>query len=604
MTDAVDGGAFGGDGDVGPKVLRGVSASPGLAVGRAFVIDRRRIKTPKRHIGDDEVSQEINRFDAALAASGEQLDRVKKKLAEKEGDDHFLILEAHQLILHDEHLVEPTRRRIREERINAEWALRKTVEEIKHVFDAIEEDYFRERRSDVDFVGDRILRNLLGVDAAPALPPAGAIVVAHDLSPADTAHLHRAACGAFCTDVGGKTSHSAILARAFEIPSVVGLDHITDLVGNGDLIIVDGLKGEVIIRPTTEQCNEYKQRARSHVAFMRELMANRDLPAETQDGARVRLYANVEIVEEVPTSLEHGAEGIGLYRTEFLYLDRTDLPKEEEHFMHARGVLRRLYPYPATFRTFDLGGDKAAPFPGLGPEENPALGLRSIRLCLKERPLFKAQLRGLLRASVHGRMRIMFPMISGVGELREARAVVDEAKAELEKEGLPFDPKVPIGIMVEMPSAVMVADLLARECDFMSIGTNDLIQYALAIDRVNEHVGYLYHPLHPAILRMIRYVVDAAHAAGVRVGICGEMAGEPMFALILLGLGVDEMSMNSTSIPVVKSVLRGARLAAARELAEHALALPTADEIEALVHEHMAERYPTDLLRAAGDALA
>jgi phosphotransferase system enzyme I (PtsI) len=587
-----------------PLLLHGTAASPGLCVGRAFVIDRRRIKTPKRHIGDEEVQSEINRFDAALAESSDQLDRVKKKLQEKEGEDHFLILDAHQLILHDEHLVEPTRRRIREEHINAEWALRKTVEEIKSVFDAIEEDYFRERRSDVDFVGDRILRNLLGVDTAPALPPAGAIVVAHDLSPADTAHLHRAACGAFCTDVGGKTSHSAILARAFEIPSVVGLERITEYVGNGDLLIVDGLRGEVIVRPTKEQCDDYQQRARSHIAFMRELLANRDAPAETQDGARVRLFANVEIVEEVPTALDHGAEGIGLYRTEFLYIDRPDLPLEDEHFMHARGVLRRLYPYPCTFRTFDLGGDKAAPFPGLQPEENPALGLRSIRLALKERTLFKAQLRGLLRASVHGRMRIMFPMISGVGELRDARAVLDEAKAELEKEGTPFDPKVPIGIMVEMPSAVMVADLLARECDFLSIGTNDLIQYSLAIDRVNEHVGYLYHPLHPAILRMIRYVVDAGHAAGVRVGLCGEMAGEPLFALVLLGLGLDELSMNSTSIPVVKSVLRGAKLAAAKELAEHALSLPTAGDIESLVHDHMVTRYPADLLRAAGDMLA
>ncbi|HEY7954617.1 MAG TPA: phosphoenolpyruvate--protein phosphotransferase [Polyangia bacterium] len=604
MVDGRTGEGGGPKEDGGPEIVSGVAASPGLAVGRAFVIDRRRIKTPKRHIEDEEVESEIARFEAALQASGEQLERIKRRLQAKEGEEHFLILDAHQLILRDEHMVDPTKRRIREEKINAEWALRKTVEEIKLVFDAIEEDYFRERRSDVDFVGDRILRNLLGVDIAPVLPPAGAIIVAHDLSPADTASLHRAACGAFATDVGGKTSHSAILARAFEIPSVVGLDRITDLVGNGDLVIVDGIRGQVIIRPTPELCEEYRARARGHVAFMRELLVNRDQPAETQDGARVRLYANVEIVEEVPTAMEHGAEGIGLYRTEFLYLDRPDLPSENEHFMHARGVLRRLHPYAATFRTFDLGGDKAAPFPGLQPEENPALGLRSIRLCLRERGLFKAQLRGLLRASVHGRMRIMFPMISGVTELRAAKAVLDEARGELEREGAPFDPKVPIGIMVEMPSAVMVADQLARECDFLSIGTNDLIQYALAIDRVNEHVGYLYEPLHPAILRMIRYVVDAGHAAGVRVGLCGEMAGEPMYAIILLGLGVDEMSMNSTSIPVVKSVLRGARLGSARELTEHALSLPTAADIEALVHEHMVARYPQELLRAAGDITA
>ena len=599
-----DSSVTGGQGSAGlPTLLRGVGASPGLAVGPAFIVDRRRVKTPKRHIAEDEVAAEIARFDAALGSSHEQLERVKKKLSEREGEDHFHIIEAHQLILHDEHMVDPTRKRIREEKVNAEWALRRTVEEIKTVFDAIEEDYFRERRSDIDFVGDRILRNLLGVDAGPAMPPPGAVIIAHDLSPADTAHLHRASCVAFCTDVGGKTSHSAILARAFEIPSVVALENVTEHVGNGDYVIVDGLRGEIIVRPSEEQIAEYRVRAQRHQTFVHELLKNRDLPAETTDGARVRLYANVELTEEVPSALEHGAEGIGLYRTEFLFLDRTDLPKEEEHYLHARGVLKRLHPFPGTFRTFDLGGDKVVPFAALGDEANPALGLRSIRLCLRERKLFKAQLRGLLRASVHGRMRIMFPMISGVGELREAKEVLEEAKAELTREGTPFDGKMPIGIMVEMPAAVMVADLLAKECDFLSVGTNDLIQYALAIDRVNEHVGYLYHPLHPAILRMVRYVVDAGHAAGVRVGMCGEMAGEPMFALVLMGLGLDELSMNSTAIPVVKSVLRGTTLTAAKELAEQALAMATAQEIEALVQATMSQRYPEELLKAAGEML-
>jgi phosphotransferase system enzyme I (PtsI) len=596
--------ATGGQGSAGlTTLLRGVGASPGLAVGPAFIVDRRRVKTPKRHIADDEVPAEMARFDAALGASNEQLERVKKKLSEREGEDHFHIIEAHQLILHDEHLVDPTRKRIKEEKVNAEWALRRTVEEIKTVFDAIEEDYFRERRSDIDFVGDRILRNLLGVDAGPAMPPPGAVIIAHDLSPADTAHLHRASCIAFCTDVGGKTSHSAILARAFEIPSVVGLENVTEHVGNGDYVIVDGLRGEVIVRPSQQQVDEYRVRQTRHQTFVHELLKNRDLPAETTDGARVRLYANVELTEEVPSALEHGAEGIGLYRTEFLFLDRTDLPKEEEHYLHARGVLKRLHPFPGTFRTFDLGGDKVVPFAALGDEANPALGLRSIRLCLRERKLFKSQLRGLLRASVHGRMRIMFPMISGVGELREAKDVLEEAKAELVREGTPFDPKLPVGIMVEMPSAVMVADLLAKECDFLSVGTNDLIQYALAIDRVNEHVGYLYHPLHPAILRMVRYVVDAGHAAGVRVGMCGEMAGEPMFGLILLGLGLDELSMNSTAIPVVKSVLRGTTLQQAKELAEQALSMATAQEIENLVQETMSKSYPEELLKAAGEMI-
>lgn len=586
-----------------PLTMRGLAASQGVAVGQAFIVDRRKVKTPKRHIEEAEVQSEIARFEAALDKSEAQLERVKKKLAEREGEDHFQILEAHQLILRDEHLVDPTRRRIKDERVNAEWALRRTVEEIKAIFDAIEDGYFRERRSDVDFVGERILRNLLGVDPTPTTPPPGAIVVAHDLSPADTAHLHRASCAAFLTDVGGKTSHSAILARAFEIPSVVGLEKITEEVGSGDWLIVDGMRGEVIIRPTQEQMVDYRERAERHHAYVKGLLENKDEPAVTPEGARLRLYANIELTEEVSGALDHGAEGIGLYRTEFLYLDRTDLPSEEEHFIHARGVLRRLHPRPATFRTFDLGGDKVAPFLAI-EEENPALGLRSIRLCLRERPLFKTQLRGLLRASSHGKMRIMFPMISGVDELRQARAVLEEARAELIAEHVPIGADLELGVMVEMPSAVMVADQLAREVQFLSIGTNDLIQYALAIDRVNEHVGYLYHPLHPAILRMVNMVVQAGHAAGIRVGMCGEMAGEPMFAAVLLGLGLDELSMNSASIPVVKSVLRGAHLEDARALAKAALELPTAADVEALVGRKMREWFPNELFHEIDDTTA
>ena len=581
-----------------PHVIRGIAASPGLAVGPAFIIDRRQVKTPKRTIGEADVDAELARFDAALEVSDAQLERVKAKLAEREGEDLFQIIEAYQLILKDEHLVEPTRRRVREERINAEWALRSTVEEIKAIFDAIEEGYFRERRSDIDFVGERILRNLLGVDPAPSTPPPGAIVVAHDLSPADTADLHRTECAAFVTDVGGRTSHSAILARAFELPAVVGTEAMTETVVNGDWLIVDGFRGEVIIRPTLEQMDDYRERAAKHVAHLQALLANRDQLAQTKEGARVRLYANLELVDEVAGAVDHGAEGVGLFRTEYLFLGRNDLPSEEEHFQNAIRVLRRLYPMPATFRTFDLGGDKVAPFLKV-EEENPALGLRSIRLCLRERGLFKTQLRGLLRASAYGKMRVMFPMISGVDELRQARAVLEEARAELKIERVAMDEMLEIGVMVEMPSAVMVADQLAREVSFLSIGTNDLIQYALAIDRVNEHVGYLYHPLHPAILRMVDRVVKAGHAAGIRVGMCGEMAGDPLFSAVLLGLGLDELSMNAAAIPAVKSILRGAQLDECRKLAATALDLPTAADVEALVEAKMHEWFPDEPFHGA-----
>jgi phosphotransferase system enzyme I (PtsI) len=587
---------------VADQFLSGIPTSPGIAIGRAFLVDRRRLKTPKRHISEEDVGVELARLDAAIAISDEQLERVKRKLREREGEDHFRILEAHQLILHDEHLVDPTRKRIREEQVNAEWALRKTVEEIKSVFSAIGEDYFRERRSDVDFVGDRILRNLMGEndDAVGPVPP-DAIIVAHDLSPSDTAQLHRASCAAFVTDAGGKTSHSAILARAFQIPAVAGVERASEVIANGDLVIVDGFHGDILLVPTLEEIEKYRALARKHTQFTAAVLQNRSAPAITNDGMRVHLYANVEVTEEIPTALDRGAEGIGLYRTEFLYLERTDFPREEEHFMHARGILRRVAPFPVTFRTLDLGGDKMGPLKPF-QEANPALGLRSIRLCLKEPALFKTQLRGLLRASLHGRMRIMFPMISGLAELRAARAILEEAKDELRRESIPFDEKLPVGIMVEMPSAAITADLLARECDFLSIGTNDLIQYSLAIDRVNEHVGYLYHPLHPAILRFVRFVADAGHAAGIRVGMCGEMAGEPMFAQVLLGLGLEELSMNPISLPVVKSVIRGSTRAEAERLIEEVLSLSTAADVERCVEEWMLARFPEDLLRAAGDA--
>lgn len=578
---------------VSTEVRTGIAASPGIAVGRAFVLDRRRLKTPKRHISAAEAHSEHLRLSEAVQRTDEQLERLKHKLKASEESDS--ILEAHQLILHDEHLIGETRRKIQEEHINAEWALRRTVEEIQQRFDAIDIEYFRERKSDVEFVGEQVLRNLLGSDSPGMQPPYGAIVVAHDLSPADAVHLHRNSVSALVTDAGGRTSHTSILAQAFAIPAVVGLDNITDAVGTGDLLVVDGSRGEVILCPTPEQLESYREKVRTQHQRIEVLLRERNEPAETRDHVRVRLLANVELADEVPLALDYGAEGIGLYRTEFLFLDREDFPREEEHLMHARGVLRRVAPFPATFRTFDLGVDKVAPFLSklsshlTSEEPNPALGLRSLRLCLRERSFFKAQIRGLLRASIHGRMRLMFPMVSGVTELREAKAVVDECKAELMREGLPFADDVPIGIMIEMPSAVLVADHLAKEADFFSIGTNDLIQYSLALDRLNEHVGYLYQPLHPAVLRMIKMTVEAGHGAGRRVAICGEMAGDPLHTVVLLGLGVDDLSMNAASLPLVKRVLRGATLLDATKLADHVLTLSSADEVEAAVREAMRE---------------
>jgi len=579
---------------------RGIAASPGISIGRAYVVDRRKIKTPKRHLDPQDVDVEVARFNAAISESNQQLERIKSKLVAREGEDHFHILEAHQLILHDEHLVDETVRRIHEDKINAEWALRRTVESIKEIFDAIEDDYFRERRSDIDFVGDRILRNLLGEEEGPVAPPPDAVVVAHDLSPGDTAQLHRQAVAALVTDAGAKTSHSAIIARAHEIPAVVGLEDVTHAVGTGDLVIVDGTHGLVIINPEPATVAHFRARARREAAIGEALLANRDLAAETIDGHRVSLMANIDVLEEIEGAREHGAEGVGLFRTEFLYMNRTTLPSEDEHYHYARSVVEKMGGRPTTFRTFDLGGDKSAPFATTSQAEvNPALGLRSIRICLTKqgRPIFMEQVRGLLRASVHGPLRIMFPMVSGVSEIREAKAVVEECKAELTTRGEPFEPAVKVGVMIEMPSAALTADMIAPEVDFFSIGTNDLIQYTLAIDRVNEHVSYLYRPLHPAILRMLRFVADVGRARKIPVSICGEMAGEPLLALVVTGLGLDELSMNAVAIPVVKSVIRASTVAEARQLADQALTMSTPEDIEALVQEHMSRRFADDVLK-------
>lgn len=567
-------------------VVRGIPAAHGIAFGRAYIIDRRRLKVPKRRIEDDEIDAEIERFLRALDASDRQLERVKEKLAAQE-NDHYNIIAAHQLMLKDSHLVDQTTSNIRETRINAEWALRKTVEHIKSIFDNIEDDYFRERRSDIDFVGQRVLRNLLGRPDRLE-PPPDAIVVAYDLSPADTAQLHRAAVAGLATDAGGTTSHTAIIARAHEIPAVVGLEDITDVVGNGDLLIVDGTDGVVIVNPDPELVAHYRDQQRKEAAADAALLGNRDLPAVTTDGVRIRLAANIDHADEIRSALEHGAEGIGLYRTEYLFMEGERLPTEDQHYAHACHVLELMGDREVTFRTFDLGGDKIARFlVDHKIEANPALGLRSIRLCLSRsmRPAFVAQLRGLLRASVHGNVRLMLPMISGVKELSLALEVVDEVRAQLDREGIAHDPELPLGIMVEMPGAAMVADHLAKRVDFFSIGTNDLIQYTLAVDRVNENVSYLYEPLHPALLRLVERIIRAGDEAGITVGLCGEIGGDPRVVPVLLGLGLRRVSMYGVAIPEVKRVIRNCDLGELTKLARAVVDMESADDVWAAVDE-------------------
>ncbi len=568
----------------------GLGVSPGIAFGRAYLIGRDTLKAPRHHIEADDIDAEVARLYKAIAASDKQLTKIKEKLASENESDYHIIT-AHQMMLHDEHLVGAAVSYIRDELINAEWGARKAVDDITKVFDQIEDEYLRERRSDVEFVFERVLRNLLGRELGPLSPPPDAIVVAYDLSPADTAQLHKSAVSGLITDAGGKTSHTAIIARAHEIPAVVGLETITEVVETDDLILIDGAAGLVIVNPSAATVAEFRDEQRRQVAVHSQLHAMRDFPARTLCEHDIQLYANIDNPDELDDALEYGAMGVGLFRTEFLFMGHHELPDEARHYENAIAVLDKLKGRPATIRTFDLGADKLAPFLKAAnlEEANPALGLRSIRLCLAElgRPLFHAQLRGLLRASAHGPLKLMFPMISGVGELRAAKAVVDEVKAELAAEGVAFDEKIKLGIMIEMPSAALTADLLAQECDFFSIGTNDLIQYTMAVDRVNEYVSYLYEPLHPSLLRLIGGVAAAAKAANIPVTICGEMAGEPMIAPVLVGLGIRELSMSAVSVPEVKAMIRNVKVSDTEALVQRIQKLPTAAEIRAMVNDYV-----------------
>ncbi len=581
------------------KFIQGIGASPGIIVGKAYLIERFKVRLPQKRIGSEGVDGEIKRFFNAIQESKNQLTEIKEKILDPQVRKHSFILDVHLMILNDEMLLQDTVDTIRKRKVNAEWALDLTLEKLDAAFQAIEDEYLRERRSDLHYVTARIFRNLLGKKHDDISKIKGkVVVVAHDLSPADTLQMNLKHVAGFITDIGGKVSHTAILSRSLGIPSVVGLEVATALINGGDLLIIDGETGRVVINPTDEVSQSFLERKRRGRSVEREILKYASLPAETRDGVRIRLQANIEMVEEIASAKMHGAEGIGLYRTEILYLNRKDLPTEEEHFQIYRRLVENIYPATATVRTLDIGGDKFLPNYSKNNELNPALGLRAIRFSLKEIEIFKTQLRGILRASVHGKLRILLPMISGIEEVRKAKAVLEDVKKDLARARVPFDGKIEVGAMIEIPSASDIADILAREVDFFSIGTNDLIQYALAVDRINEHVSYLYEPLHPAVLRILRWVVQSGHRAGIRVAICGEMAAEPTYVIVLLGLGLDEFSMNPVSIPKVKKVLRMSRFEETRSLVEQLFQFSTVSEIERFVRNWMAKRFPEDFIKS------
>jgi phosphotransferase system enzyme I (PtsI) len=575
------------------QVFRGIGVSPGVAIGRALVIEARRPRAKREVVEPVRIPTEVARLRKALDDARRQILEVQERIGKEVGAQYGRIFDAHLLILEDRLLAEETVAYIQSHRVNAEYAVQEVLEPVRQAFSRVEDGYLRERRTDVDDVGDRILRNLLGQRPTIHVDrPGETILFAHDLTPSDTAMLQRGAILGVATETGGRTSHSAIMARSLEIPAVVGIENICAQVQDQDTVILDGLEGMVILTPDREILGHYHAR-KQHLEYVgRALHKLGSLPAETQDGYRVRVTANIEFPAELPQAKAHGAEGIGLYRSEFLYLNRPDLPAEEEHFAVYRAVAADMHPRPTIVRTLDFGGDKLGSAIHLATEENPSLGLRAIRLCLHRPELFRGQLRAILRASAFGPLRIMYPMISGVAEVRAANALLEEAKDELTKAGIAFDPAIQVGVMIEIPSAAVIADLLAREVDFFSVGTNDLIQYALAIDRINEQVAYLYEPLHPAVLRMLRTVVSAAHNEGIWVSMCGEMAGDPLYSLLLVGLGFDELSMTPASIPLIKRMIRSITYGQAADLAHRLFGCATAPEVERLLRQEMRSRFP------------
>jgi phosphotransferase system enzyme I (PtsI) len=576
------------------RILKGIPASGGVAIGKGFFLNRVLPRSVRSTVGRDQVDEEVAAFQRAVARSREQILHIRDGVADP-ASAHHQILSVHLALLEDSMLIEQTIQTIRDNQFAADWAFNKVLQNLLETFHKIEDPYLRERGHDLRQIGHRVLENLAGrpVDSVAAIRDP-VIIVAHDLSPADTAQILKSPVLGFATDVGSRTSHTAITARSLGIPAVVGVEGATEEYRFAETVIVDGEEGVVVFDPTEETVREYLVRRKAYAQRTRDLAKFARLPTVTRDGKTLLLLANIEFPEEADVALRSGADGVGLYRTEFLFLNRKDTPSEEEHFETYRKVAEKFVRHPVTIRTLDLGGDKFASQLELADEMNPAMGLRAIRFCLREKEIFKPQLRAILRASTYGNVRMMFPMISGIGELREAMAVVEEVRGELRRRRIPYDKEMPIGIMIEIPAAAIVADLLARETGFFSIGTNDLIQYSLAIDRVNEHVSYLYEPLHPAILRMIRRVVEAGHDAGIPVSMCGEMAGEPIYSYALLGLGLDELSMSAAGIPRVKRILRKSVAYEAKEFAGSLLLHATAAEIERALRKKVEDLFPDE----------
>ncbi len=577
--------------------LRGIGVSPGIAFGEVSLTERVVFTSRKESISLAQVEEELNRLKGAIERTRNQLTSIREKIKKKMGEEHSFIFDAHLLILLDKSLNSDIEKIIREEKARAEWAVSRVHDKYQKIFESINDEYFRQRKSDVTDVLAKIYRNLELTGRKKVEEKGEKILVAHDLLPSEAAsRLSRGSVLAVAIDTGGQTSHTAILARSLDIPAVVGLHDISQKVRSGDYLIVDGTGGEVIVNPPLAIRKEFDSKKKKYDDYRKELRKTAKLSSSTLDNVKFFPFANIELPEEVNLALSLGAEGVGLFRTEFIYLQREMIPTEEDHFSIYSRIAKESYPFPVYIRTVDVGGEKSLPQLKITKEPNPALGLRAIRLSLRDRDLFKIQLKAIIRASFLKNVRILIPMVTEIEEIEEIKRLFQEVKEELRAKRVKFDEKISLGVMIEVPAAAALIDLLVKEVDYFSIGTNDLIQYYLAVDRSNEFVSYLYKPLHPSILRLIKFIIDTAQREGKEIAVCGEMAADPLSAIVLLGFGLKKFSMNPIFIPRIKKVLRSVEYKTVRKIVQKAINLKTAQEVEEYIIEKILIRHPDAFL--------
>jgi len=576
------------------KTLKGIGVSPGVVIGKVRLLKTDKIDVPRTEIDESLIPNEIARFEDALTKTRAELLGIRRKISDEIGREHSDIFNAHLLILEDRTLIEDVINQIKTELVSTEYAFSIVLQRYLHAFTQIDDEYLKERIADIHDIGKRIIHHLTLQERESLVDlKEQVIVVSHDLSPSDTATMDRKNVIGFTTDIGGPTSHTAIIARSMEIPAVVGLDHISSEVQDGDKLIIDGTHGIIIVNPDQSTIEKYLSEGKKFATYILELEKLRNLPAQTLDEHRVELSANIEFQDEISSVISHGAEGIGLYRTEYFYMNRSDLPTEDEQFEAYKQVAEQMEDKPVIVRTLDLGGDKFISSLDVAKEMNPFLGWRAIRFCLTRVDIFKVQLRAILRASSFGKLKIMYPLISTLEEIIKANEILEECRKELKKEGVSFDEDMEVGAMIEIPSAAITSDILAKEVDFFSIGTNDLIQYSLAVDRVNEKIAYLYQPTHPAILKLIRLTIENAHKNNIWVGACGEMGGDPISSLLLLGMGVDEISMSPFVLPKIKKAIRAVKFEDIKNLTDELLSnFDTAKAIQEAASDRIEQLIP------------